>query len=128
MPTIENLINSRRCERRPLEKINNRRSECRALKICLIVDVVNVSLYHPISKHINLIIFLKLAFEFGFLFLKALLPYKTPISSHILIENLPVHLKGQWSYQPNSSQTNPFSFDCLRVLTLVFSTHGSHSF
>ena len=70
---LENIIffkfNSRRCERRSLEKINNRRSECRTLKICFC---------HSVSKRTSLIIFLKPS-EFGFLFLKTLLPYKTPL-------------------------------------------------
>ena len=71
------IFNSRRSQRRPLKKINNRRSECRVLKICLIAGVVNAGLCHPVSKRTRLVIFLKPAFEFGFLFLKALLPYKT---------------------------------------------------
>ena len=72
-------FNSRHCKRRPLEKINNRRSECRVLKICLIAGVVNAGLCHPVSKRTSLVIFLKPASEFGFLFLKTLLPYKTPL-------------------------------------------------
>ena len=84
MPGIESLVNSRRRERRPLEKINNHRSECRALKICLIVGVVNAGLCHPVSKRTSLVIFFKPAFEFGFLFLKALLPYKTQLKSYKL--------------------------------------------
>ena len=52
MPAIENLFKSRRYQRRPLP---------------------------PVSKRTNLVIFLKAALEFGFLFFKELLPYKTHI-------------------------------------------------
>ena len=51
MPAIENLFKSRCCQRRSLP---------------------------PVSKRTSLVIFLKTALEFGFLFFKGLLPYKTP--------------------------------------------------
>ena len=54
LPAFEILFKSRRCQRRPLP---------------------------PISKGTSLVIFLKAALEFGFLFFKGLLPYKTLVSS-----------------------------------------------